>query len=45
MLGFALQVGLEEGLEKTIEYFRKELERAHHSQRNVFRPQTNSIPD
>lgn len=33
-----LQVGLEEGLEKTIEYFRRELERAHHSQRNFYRP-------
>lgn len=40
-------VGLEEGLEKTIEYFRRELERAHHSQRNVYRPQRTHevVPD
>lgn len=37
------QVALKDGLEKTIEYFRRELERAHHSQRNVFVPQSNDI--
>ncbi|KAJ6636231.1 UDP-glucuronic acid decarboxylase 1 [Pseudolycoriella hygida] len=32
------RVPLKIGLEKTIEYFRKELDRSNHSQRNVFSP-------
>lgn len=34
------RVPLKEGLIKTIEYFRKELARSNHSQRNIFVPET-----
>ena len=33
------RVPLKTGLQRTIEYFRKELERSIHSQRNIFIPQ------
>lgn len=36
------RVPLKEGLEKTIEYFRKELNRSLHSERNFFVPQANT---
>lgn len=36
------RVPLKEGLEKTIEYFRKELNRSVHSERNFFVPQANT---
>lgn len=35
------RVSLKMGLQKTIEYFRKELDRSIHSQRNIFIPQNN----
>lgn len=37
-LNWQPRVPLKSGLEKTIEYFRRELERANHSNRNVYVP-------
>lgn len=37
-LNWQPRVPLKRGLEKTIEYFRRELERANHSNRNVYVP-------
>lgn len=42
-LNWEPRVPLKIGLEKTIEYFRKELERSNHSNRNVFVPKDESI--
>lgn len=36
------RVPLKDGLHKTIEYFRKELSRSIHSERNFFEPQANT---
>lgn len=38
------RVPLKVGLEKTIEYFRKELERSKHSNRNVYVPKQEKSP-
>ena len=35
---FCFRVPLDKGLQKTIDYFRKELERTEHSQRNIPHP-------
>jgi UDP-glucuronate decarboxylase len=35
-----VQVPLETGLRKTIEYFSKELKRSSHTERNVYAPET-----
>lgn len=40
-LNWEPRVPLKDGLQKTIEYFRKELDRSIHSQRNIFIPQNN----
>lgn len=37
-------VPLKDGLQKTIEYFRKELQRSSHSERNIFHPH-DLLPD
>lgn len=37
-------VPLKVGLQKTIEYFRKELQRSSHSERNIFHPH-DLVPD
>lgn len=42
-LGWEPHVTLEEGLQKTIDYFRKELQRVNHSQRNLFVPENSEI--
>lgn len=42
-LNWEPRVSLKVGLQKTIEYFRKELDRSIHSQRNIFIPQNNVI--
>lgn len=39
---FFLQVPLEKGIEKTVEYFRKELMRSKHSERNLHYPNIES---
>ncbi|XP_058825338.1 UDP-glucuronic acid decarboxylase 1 [Topomyia yanbarensis] len=39
-LNWEPRVPLKEGLDKTVEYFRKELARSNHSQRNIFVPET-----
>lgn len=36
------RVSLKDGLHKTIEYFRKELSRSIHSERNFFEPRANT---
>ncbi|CAD7092465.1 unnamed protein product [Hermetia illucens] len=41
-LNWEPRVPLKVGLEKTIEYFRRELDRANHSERNVFMPDNKS---
>jgi len=41
-LNWEPRVPLKIGLEKTIEYFRKELDRSNHSQRNVFVPENDN---
>lgn len=38
ILNWEPRVPLKVGLEKTIEYFRKELDRSNHSHRNIFVP-------
>lgn len=42
-LNWEPRVSLKIGLQKTIEYFRKELDRSIHSQRNIFIPQSNVV--
>lgn len=37
------RVPLKTGLDKTIEYFRKELERSNHSNRNIYVPDENEM--
>lgn len=43
-LNWEPRVPLKVGLEKTIEYFRKELERSNHSNRNVYVPKRDQSP-
>jgi UDP-glucuronate decarboxylase len=38
-------VPLKAGLLKTIDYFRKELRRSSHSERNIFHPHDHLLPD
>lgn len=44
-LNWEPRVPLKVGLEKTIEYFRKELERSNHSNRNIYVPKEEGILD
>lgn len=44
ILNWEPRVPLKVGLEKTIDYFRKELERSNHSNRNVYVPRPDQPP-
>lgn len=44
-LGWEPVVPLRVGLEKTIAYFRKELQRSSHSERNIFHPTQHNYHD